>query len=93
MPVTAALVNTAFGQLIDLGNHGNVRYFACRLPTPDFLDTFASSFHAARQPPAGFQLTVQVLKKYPGFELASRQALLDTSRRLNPFDRAALNRL
>ena len=90
MPRTSALVSAAFEKLDDLGVHGNVKYFACRLPTPDFLHTHAASFHSARRPGAGFQLTSQVLKKFPSFELASRNILLDAPRRLSVYDRAAL---
>ena len=103
MPRTSALINAAFNQLTRLGVHGNVVYLACRLPTPDFLHTYAASFYAARRSPAGFQLTAQVLKKFPGFELASRTALVNGTvqgalrgvapNRLNAYDRAALQGL
>ena len=91
MPRTASVVDAAFDALTDLGVHGNVQYFACRLP-PSFLRDHASSFYAARRPGAGFQLTSQVLKKFPGFDLTPLDTLRE-ARRLSPYDRAALQRL
>ena len=91
MPRTSSVINAAFDTLTDLGVHGNVQYFACRLP-PSFLRDHASSFYASRRPGAGFQLTAQVLKKFPGFDLTPLDALLAV-RRLGPYDRAALQRL
>ena len=88
MPETAKHLNAALDASVSVGVFGNVEYVSCRLP-PHFLTTFASSFHAARRPAAGFQLTPQVLRKFPDFQLAPIAQLLG-GKSLTPYDRAAL---